>query len=167
MTETFANIPSHPLIVHAPIVLVPLSLLLTVLMVVVPNLRRRYGALAVGILTLAMIGTFLAARSGKALERQYTSAGRPIPDLLHDHAAMGDRLRFLVAVYLVLTIVWIIRSRRVVPIYGEDGSPSRRPQVISLIVVVLVLAAGTLSTVSTWRTGTLGSRSVWEQDSGG
>jgi uncharacterized membrane protein len=163
MIDTFGNIPSHPLLVHIPVVLVPLSMLATVFMVVVPGLRRRFGSLAIGVLTLAFAGSFLAARSGRSLERAYTDAGQTIPEILRDHAGMGGRLQFLVAVYLILSIVWIVRSRRSVPVYDEDGSPARAPQIVSVLIVVLVLASGSLSTLSTLRTGHSGARSVWEQ----
>lgn len=137
----------------------------TVFMLVFPSLRRRHGALAVGVLAIAVIATFFAARSGRTLERQYIDSGRTIPDLLQDHAEMGNRLLYLVAIYFVLTVVWIVRSRRVVPVYGEDGSPSRQPQLISIIVTVLVVAAGALSTLSTLNVGNSGARSVWEETS--
>jgi len=166
MIDSFGNIPSHPLLVHIPVVLVPLSMLFTVFMVVVPALRRRHGSVAMGILALACAGSFVAARSGRSLEREYTEAGQTIPDLLRDHADMGNRLQFLVAIYLILSIAWIIRSRRSVPIYDEDGSPARAPQIVSIVLVVLVLASGTFSTWSTVKTAFSGSRSVWEQVSG-
>jgi hypothetical protein len=76
---------------------------------------------------------------------------------------MGNRLQFLVAIYLILSIVWIVRSRRSVPIYDEDGAPARAPQIVSVLIVVLVLVSGSLSTLSTLRTGHSGARSVWEQ----
>lgn len=163
MIDSFGNIPSHPLLVHIPVVLVPLSMLATVSMMLIPNLRRRFGSIAVGILLLAFIGSFLAAQSGRSLERNYTEAGQTIPDLLQNHADMGNRLQFLVAIYLISTIAWIIRSRRSVPIYDEDGSPTRVPRIISAVIVVLVLTSGSLSTLSTLRTGHSGARSVWEQ----
>ncbi len=163
MIDSFGNIPSHPLLVHIPVVLVPLSMLATVAMVVVPSLRRRFGGIALTMLTVAFAGTLLAARSGRSLERRYTNAGQSIPDLLRDHADMGTRLQFFVAAYLISSVVWVVRSRRFSPVYGEDGSPIRRHQVISVLVVVVVLATGAFSTLSTLRTGHSGARSVWEQ----
>ncbi len=162
MIDSFGNIPSHPLLVHIPVVLIPLSLIATVAMLVAPSVRRRYGSLAIVVLLLAFVGTILAARSGRALEKQYIDAGQTIPDLLQDHADMGGRLQFLVGIYLVATIVWIYRSRRG-PVYGEDGSPTGSTRLLSAFVVVLVLAAGTFSAISTLRTGHSGARNVWEQ----
>lgn len=165
MIDSFGNIPSHPLLVHIPVVLVPLSMIATILMVIIPGLRRRYGSLAIAVLVLACAGSFVAARSGRSLERQYTSGGQTIPELLRDHSEMGKRLPFLVLIYLILSIVWIVRSRRSVPIYDEDGAPARAPQIVSALIVVLVLVSGSLSTLSTLRTGQSGARSVWEQTS--
>lgn len=162
MIDSFGNIPSHPLLVHIPVVLIPLSMIATVLMLISPNIRRRYGILAIIILSLAFVGTFLAARSGRTLEQQYIDAGQTIPDLLQDHADMGNRLQFLVGIYLIATIVWLYRSRRG-PVYGEDGSPTGSTRLLSAFLVTLVVAAGTFSTISTLRTGHSGARSVWEQ----
>lgn len=163
MTDTFGNIPSHPLVVHVPIVLVPLSLLATLLMVVSPALRRRLASVVIVVLAIASVATIFAAQSGRDLEEKYIDAGRTIPDLLKSHAEMGNRLQYLVVLYLILTIAWVVRARRSGPTTRDDGSLSRRPQVVSAVVVLLAILAGATATVSTLRTGHTGARSVWEQ----
>lgn len=163
MIDSFGNIPSHPLLVHVPVVLVPLSMVATVLMVLLPSLRRRFGSLAVVILTIAFAGTIIAARSGSSLEKAYTAAGEAIPDVLKQHADMGTRLQFVVGAYLCLTIVWIVRSRRSGADYGDDDRILSQARLITAAIVVLVVTAGSFSSILTLRTAHSGARSVWEQ----
>ena len=41
--DTFAGLPAHPLLVHAPVVLVPVVALLVILMIVRPQWLERFG----------------------------------------------------------------------------------------------------------------------------
>lgn len=161
--DSFGAIPSHPLLVHIPVVLLPLSLLGTILMVIVPNFRRRHGSLAIMILAIGFAGTILAARSGTSLERINTDGGQSIPKLLQNHADMGNRLQYLVGIYLVMSIIWIVRARRSGSDHGNDGHLLSQQRIISMIIIGLVLAAGSSSTWSTLQTAHSGVRSVWEQ----
>lgn len=163
MIDSFENIPSHPLLVHVPVVLVPLSMVATVLMVVVPLFRRRYGSLAIAVLGLASAGAVLAARSGRTLEKSLTDAGRTIPDLLQEHVDTGQRLQFLIGLYLLLTVVWLVRSRRFDSNSGGDEPFVNQTRMVTVLLVVATLTAGAFSTVSTLRTAQSGARSVWEQ----
>jgi uncharacterized membrane protein len=58
----------HPLIVHATVVFVPLSVLGALVVVLVPAARRRYGSLVVVTAVVATVCTVLAEESGEALE---------------------------------------------------------------------------------------------------
>ncbi len=66
--DTFAGLPAHPLLVHAPVVLVPVVALLVILMIVRPQWLERFGWLAVGLAGLALVTGVLAENSGEALE---------------------------------------------------------------------------------------------------
>jgi uncharacterized membrane protein len=165
MIDSFGSIPSHPLLVHIPVVLIPLSLISTVSMLILPSARRRYGTLTIALVVLATAGTVLAARSGRTLAREYTDAGRTIPDLLQQHIDDGNRLQYLIAAYLIAMIIWFVRTQRG-PVLDHDGMPSSRARLISAFLVAFVLVAGTSSAVSTLRTSHSGTRSVWEQPSG-
>ena len=165
MIESLGSIPSHPLLVHVPVVLVPLSMIATVLMLVSSNVRRRYGFLSITILTIAFVGTVLAARSGRSLLDEYEKSGRSMSDLLQDHADMGSRLQYLVGVHLALTIVWIVRSRRPMPLDTDDAAALRNRRIVSTVLTCLVAASAIASTAATMDTGHSGSRSVWEQAS--
>ena len=58
--DTFAGLPAHPLLVHAPVVLVPVVALLVILMIVRPQWLERFGWLAVGLAGLALVTGVLA-----------------------------------------------------------------------------------------------------------
>ena len=67
MLDTVFGLPTHPLIVHAVVVLLPLAALGGVAVALVPALRRRYGVL-VDLVTLAGVGSVqLAESSGEHL----------------------------------------------------------------------------------------------------
>jgi hypothetical protein len=86
--DTFAGLPAHPLLVHAPVVLVPVVALLVILMIVRPQWLERFGWLAVGLAGLALVTGVLAENSGEALEEAVEdSASRT---LLHAHEEAGE-----------------------------------------------------------------------------
>lgn len=163
MIESLGSIPSHPLLVHVPVVLVPLSMVATTLMIMSSSARRRYGSLAVALLTIAFVGTVFAARSGHALETEYEKSGRNISDLLRDHADMGSRLQYVVGVYLILSMIWIVRSRRPIPLDADDDPTLHNRRIVSAILAFLVVTSAIASTASTLHTGHSGLRSVWER----
>lgn len=163
MVDKIGNISSHPLFAHLPVVLLPLTFLGLVLTIMSPSLRRRYGSLVIALLVLTTISTFLATRSGRTLLNEYDIEGRSLSPFLEDHVTVGERLEYLVPVHLLLVVVWMVRSRKSGPAINDDGSESRRPQIISAIVVILLLASGAAATALVLQGGYSGLRSVWEQ----
>jgi uncharacterized membrane protein len=111
--DTFAGLPAHPLLVHAPVVLVPVVALLVILMIVRPQWLERFGWLAVGLAGLALVTGVLAENSGEALEEAVEdSASRT---LLHAHEEAGEKvplLAFLLFASLVAWVGWQWWSRR-------------------------------------------------------
>ena len=65
MFSTIFGLPAHPLVVHAVVVLVPLSALAGLVVAVWPAARERYAPVALGIATLALISVPLATHTGE------------------------------------------------------------------------------------------------------
>ena len=97
MPETVLGLPLHPLVVHATVVLVPLTALLVVLTAVSPRLRAWAGPLP---LVGAVISTILAPISTSTGETLEHSLGES--KLIEEHAELGDMLIWWAVAMLVV-----------------------------------------------------------------
>jgi uncharacterized membrane protein len=124
--DTIAGLPVHPLVVHAVVVLLPLSAIGAILMAVRPAISRRFGILAVLFAWAGAIGAFVARESGEQLAER---VGTPQP-----HADQGSLLLFAAAGFAVLLLVFWLFDR---------GIPSNRtrPTWLVLVAVLVVVAA--------------------------
>lgn len=107
MPDDVAGVPTHPLVVHATVVLLPLAALTVLLVALVPAVRRRYSLLAVVLAALAFVSVPLATSSGGSLadrlprtlliQHHIDLAGRVLPahrGRSHDRwSALGLRWR--------------------------------------------------------------------------
>ena len=119
MLETLGGLPAHPLVVHLPVVLVPLAAIGAILLAVRPKWLRPYGVVVTVMAGLGFLGALLAASTGEELEDTFVSAGETISGTLRDHAEMGETVQVLVGVFFVLMLGWVLFAwwrRRV----GED-----------------------------------------------
>lgn len=145
MPETIAGLPLHPLIVHAAVVLVPLTAIGAVLMALWPRFSRRFGVLVVIVGLVAAASSWLARVSGGTLAE---SVG-----VTQEHSEWGHRMPVAAAVLGALTLVFWLVDR------GIPGN-RRRPWWLIIMAVVLVLIA-ILATYLTIATGHSGAEAVW------
>lgn len=152
-----SGLPLHPLVVHATVVLVPLSAVLAVLLAVVPRWRwlLRWPAAvgAVGVLALA----WAARLSGEALVES-----RPeLASLVEVHQERGDQLAWTTLPFgvLVLAAAWLLPGGSALA-SGRGARESRAPgpeRLLAAAVVVAAVAVGVLTVL----TGDSGARAVW------
>ena len=142
---TLGGIPLHPLVVHAVVVLVPLTALGAVLMAVMPKFSRRFGPL-VALGALVSIGSsVLAKEAGEQLAR--------VKPVTADHLRWGDQAPLWVGLFgLVVIVFW----------FFDRGIPANRPRplwlrILAIVVVVLSLVA----TVFVLGAGHSGAEAVW------
>ncbi|MFM1918089.1 MAG: hypothetical protein RJB01_1604 [Actinomycetota bacterium] len=139
------GLPLHPLVVHAPIVLLPLAALGSVIMVARARFNKRFGVVFVIAAWAGALSTFLARQTGEEL-------ARTVP-VLAEHVNDGGRLPFLALGFaLTITVFWLF----------DRGIPGNRPRpwwlwVLAVILVILavVVVAATIGT------GHSGAESVW------
>lgn len=139
------GLPLHPLVVHAPIVLLPLAALGAVIMVVRARFNKRFGVVFVIAAWVGALSAFLARHTGEEL-------AETVP-VLADHVQDGGRLPFIALVFTVLiTIFWLF----------DRGIPGNRPRpwwlwvlALALIIMAVVLVAATVGA------GHSGAESVW------
>ncbi|HEX2363366.1 MAG TPA: DUF2231 domain-containing protein [Jiangellaceae bacterium] len=148
MPDTVFGVPLHPLVTHAVVVLVPLAVLGTLLITVVPRWRTAYGWLVVAAAALAFGGVPVATRSGRNFEASLELGG-PVLDKVQDHQEMGDRLIWAVGAMFVLDLVLMLMHR------------AGRPTGQTTLVGVLGSIAGLVALVVVALTGHLGAQAVW------
>ena len=145
--ESIFDLPAHPLFVHFPIVLVPLTTLGVIVALARPDWRHRFGpAMVVGAF-IGMVATILAAASGEPFNELL-----PLGDVADKHRNLGERARLLTILFFVATtaMVGVERSSR-------DISPTAQR-----VVAVIVAMLGVLATVWIIRTGHEGARITWD-----
>jgi uncharacterized membrane protein len=155
--DTVNGLPVHPLIVHAVVVLAPLSVLLLLAALASRVVRERAGIATPLLATASLALIPLATESGEALERR---VGRG--DLVRTHAEMGESLLpWMLGVTAIAWAVWWF-SRPVRRAAETGGRPIGR-LFIPLVVLGLIASVGTAVTVV--RIGDSGAKAVWH-DSG-
>ena len=156
--NTFGGIPAHPLLVHIPVMMIPLALALTVLAlwgrVRTPALWGATGAAFIG-----LIGCFLASGSGEALQNAVERT-----ELLHEHTEAGEAVAAFVVPYLVvLLVVLLIHLARNEALPFGLKLPKLRTLGAGAATGLLVLST-VLGAVASWKTydaGHSGAKSAW------
>jgi uncharacterized membrane protein len=146
MFDTINGLPLHPLIVHAVVVLLPLSILGVLALVIRPAWRARYGVLVAVCALLATILIPVATQSGESLEKHVGNPGQ--------HAQLGDQLLWFAIPVLIVAAALVLVER------GVTDRLARRSvagAVMSVVAVVAAVAAG----VQVYRVGDSGARAAW------
>lgn len=162
MPDKIGGVPTHPLIVHIPVVMVPLALIAVIAYFFIPTWRRQLvwvaGVLAAG----GSFGAVLAAASGESLRVHVTNS-----KALADHADMGETARLLAFLFFLvvaaLVIYQEIRSRRT-----ESQSEGRlvalsRHRLVYPALVAMLLVTGVAAVWSLVAAGHAGAKITWER----
>ncbi len=157
---TVDGLPLHPLVVHAVVVLLPLSAVGTVLIAVRPAWRRRFGAAVAALTVLAVATVPVAQQTGDQLHDKLKSLDNP---LIERHAELGETLLPYVVVFgvLVLALVFTgwLSDRR-----ARVAEAPRRGlwQVLVVALAVLAVLSAAATTARVVQIGHSGSTAVWE-----
>ncbi|MGP0038702.1 MAG: DUF2231 domain-containing protein [Solirubrobacteraceae bacterium] len=158
----YDGLPAHPLFIHVPVVLIPVSVLGAIACVVRPAWLARYGVLLSVTAIVAMSSTFLAMQAGAALRGALNLQGTAASLIQrHSHAA------HILAVVFVLFTAALILTFAAQRISGgmptglaiADRLLSPRISVVALRVLLLVLAL--VSAYMVFKVGDLGAKAVW------
>ncbi|WP_320668652.1 DUF2231 domain-containing protein [Patulibacter defluvii] len=145
------GLPAHPLLVHIPVVLIPLLALFTIALAARPAWRTRWGV-PLALANVAMLVVILLVTgSGEQLERHLGAE-----PLIVRHRELGEQLRLIWAAFTAVTVALAVvdRWRR-----SATGASWLRPAATGLSV--LAVAGAVLSTVWDVRTGHAGAKSAW------
>lgn len=159
--KTISGIPLHPLVVHVPVVLVPLAFIGAIAALAVPRWRSWCLPLTAVLATVSLVGVQLAIQSGEGLEEILDEESAAI----ERHSQLAEQARPMVLLFVVFAIaaavIWWLVSRDA----GEDAAAGRTATLRKLIVPICALSVltGALATVWIYRTGHTGAESVWKE----
>src|SRR3954447_22504401 len=103
---TLFGLPAHPLLVHLPIVLIPLVAVGAIAMACSRSVRDRIGWIVLGLAVVAFVGTHLAVESGEALADSVEPSAA-----LRAHPSLADSLQplafaLLAVIALLMVVHW-------------------------------------------------------------
>lgn len=155
MTDfTLAGLPLHILLIHAVVVLVPLTALAVVLHAAWPAAHRRLGVVTplAGLALVALVPLTVAAGDALAAVVGLTPA-------VQRHADLGRTLLpWVVGLFLVGALEWTW-FRFFASDTAKPGRTTARAVRVGFILVSLVVATGAVATVVI--IGEAGTRAVW------
>lgn len=159
---TVDGLPLHPLVVHAVVVLLPLSAAGAVAIAVRPAWRRRFGPVVAALAVLGVAAVPIAQETGEQLKDKLESLENP---LIERHAELGETLLPYAIVFgaLVLALVligWLAdRQTR-----NNDPAVPRRGfwTVLLVAVAVLTVLSAVATTARVVQIGHSGSTAVWD-----
>jgi Predicted membrane protein (DUF2231) len=93
------GVPAHPLLVHIPIVLLPLAGVGAIAMAFSARLRARIGWIVVVLTAVAFVGIHFAVESGESLEDHVDRTAA-----LSEHTSLAESMQALSFVFLVVVV---------------------------------------------------------------
>ena len=158
--DSLLGLPAHPLLVHIPVVLIPLGALGAVLMLC-PRLRHALGWWVCAVVVGAGIATQLAISSGQSLEEYVRES-----DLVREHTRIGENIRpWLLLMFLALLGVMLIDQTMRRRAASDEARPEGRDllQIAGVVLTVLSIVFAAVSVYWVYRIGHSGSKAVWHQ----
>ena len=141
MFDTAFGLPIHPLLVHLPVVLLPLVAVGVILVVIKKDWRARFAVPLLALLAIGALGAVGAMLSGNALA---VRVGVPA-----QHQQLGLMLAIAALLYLVLAGGWLLWARR------ESDSPAKTvtgwiAAAASIGIIVLTVLTGHSGASAAW-----------------
>jgi uncharacterized membrane protein len=150
---TVAGLPAHVLLVHALVVLAPLTALLEVLCALWPAARRRLVWLVLAFAAVTTALTPITTGAGEWLyDREHYHR-----DILNTHAARGGWMIYFSVAMLVVAVVLAL-------VHGRESRSGQSGMGAHVAVAVLAIVVGAASIVQVVRIGDSGARSVWANE---
>ena len=154
------GLPAHPLFVHVPVVLIPLTAIGAIAMACSARVRDRFGWLILAIGVVAGLSTQLAIESGKALKHSVAQSAA-----LRQHTHTAESIRPLILLLFIVALVVMLLDRRSRARWPfAAGRPSRalgRAARAGLVALTVVVAVGT--SVRLFQIGDSGAKATWQR----
>lgn len=158
----YSGLPFHPLILHVPVVLIPLSVLGALAVAARPAWLDRYGVLLCLCSIVAMSSVFLTMQAGGALESALNLQGQAA-HLISEHSQAAHILAIAFTAFTAILILTFAAHR----ISGglptglalADAPLGSRAVYLGLRVLLVILAL--VCAYYVFRVGDLGAKAVW------
>lgn len=148
LPETVLGLPLHPLVVHAVVVLLPLSALGAVAVALVPRWQRPYGALVAAGAVAGAASAYVAREAGLALAASLQLGG-PVAEKVDQHSRYGLYVVLSSVPFALLAVGAVLAALR-----GASPGTQRLVAALSavagLVVAVLVVLAGHSGSQAVW-----------------
>ena len=163
ITTIYSGLPAHPLFVHVPVILIPVTIVAAIICMIKTDWFSRYGIPLALVSIAAMSSVFLTMQAGAALRAALNLHGTAA-HLISEHSQAAH---ILAIVYVAFTAALIIAFAAYRISSGKPTGLSILDRLLSpravftgvrLVVVVLSLGAAVL----VFRVGDLGAKAVWE-----
>lgn len=151
--EKIFGLPAHPLLVHLPVVLVPVVAICAVMLALRKDWRRRFGRTLVAASAVSCVAVFMAKQSGEALFELMQQA----PDIRR-HEQLSDTTMILTLLLFASIVGMVVMDRR---------NGNRKTSRLSMGLSFLSIGFAVLALVGTIATGHEGAKITWEQVSKG
>lgn len=163
ITTIYGGLPAHPLFVHVPVVLIPVTILAAIVCMIKLEWFSRYGIALAVVSIAAMSSIFLTMQAGGALQSALHLRGRAA-HLISEHSQAAHYLAFIYIAFTAIVIVTFAAQRI------SGGMPTGLsivdrvlcPRVVftGLRLVLVLLSLG--AALMVFRVGDLGAKAVWQ-----
>jgi ABC-type branched-subunit amino acid transport system permease subunit len=148
---TILGLPAHALLVHAIVVLAPLTAALEILCGFWPAARRRLVWLVLALAAGTTVLTPITTDAGEWLKHQ---RGANVSPILQEHAERGDWMIYFSVALLVVAVALAV-------LHWLEGRSDKRRTAATVVVAIVALVVGVSSIVTVARIGHTGAQSVW------
>lgn len=163
--DEFFGVPTHPLAVHAPVVLIPLLAVISVVVLFRSSWRERASVPLAGLALVMVALLFVAKESGQSARYGDVTQTFGTPELLDRHEDLGNQTFVIGIAWLFFALgagllAMLQRNRGATSLSSAAGTVGPLP----LLLVFNVLAALALAVLTIWliRTGHAGAESRWK-----
>lgn len=158
--DEFFGVPTHPLAVHAPVVLIPLLAVVSIVVLFRTSWRERASVPLAALAFVMVAMLFVAKESGESAKQADNVFGN-----IDRHEELGNQTFILGVVWLVLAIAagvaaFLGRRNQATSLSSAAGEAGRNQLV--LVLNVLATVAVIVTTIWLIRTGHAGAESRWK-----
>ncbi|MEW5808405.1 MAG: DUF2231 domain-containing protein [Actinomycetota bacterium] len=148
--STIAGLPAHALLVHAIVVLAPLTAALGILCAILPWARTRFVWLVVALAAINLVLTPLTVSAGEWLYNREDSHS----PILETHEERGETMIYFSIALLVMAIA-------IAALHVRAARSDTPQKAVAVGVAVLAVVIGVATTVQVVRIGHAGTEAKW------